>query len=128
VHLIDTSAWNRLGHGPALERFEELVEADEAAICTVVRLEVLNGAHGKALVRETTDALDGLEHLDLDHVITDRALEVQRTLLGRRGRRPKAADYLIAATAELHEAVVLHHDADFDAIAAVTGQLVERIP
>jgi hypothetical protein len=28
---IDMSAWNRLGHDPARARFEELVEADEAA-------------------------------------------------------------------------------------------------
>jgi hypothetical protein len=31
-------------------------------------------------------------------------------------------DLLVAATAEVHGATVLHHDRDFERIAAVTGQ------
>jgi predicted nucleic acid-binding protein len=52
----------------------------------------------------------------------DRAMEVQH-LLARRGRhRLPLPDLAIAATAELHGATVLHHDHDYDVIAAVTGQ------
>jgi predicted nucleic acid-binding protein len=36
-------------------------------------------------------------------------------------------DLLIAATAELHGLTVLHHDKDFELIADVTGQSVERL-
>jgi len=32
------------------------------------------------------------------------------------------ADLLIAATAERHQATVLHYDGDFDMIASITGQ------
>jgi predicted nucleic acid-binding protein len=37
------------------------------------------------------------------------------------------ADLLIAAAAEGRELAVLHYDADFDRIAAVTGQRVEWV-
>jgi predicted nucleic acid-binding protein len=36
-------------------------------------------------------------------------------------------DLLIAATAELAGLTVLHHDKDFDIIADVTGQQLERL-
>jgi predicted nucleic acid-binding protein len=36
-------------------------------------------------------------------------------------------DLTIAATAEQHGATVLHYDADFDRIAAVTGQPAEWV-
>jgi hypothetical protein len=40
----------------------------------------------------------------------------------RRGAGP--VDLVVAATAELHGLTLLHHDHDFDIIAAVTGQTV----
>ena len=60
--------------------------------------------------------------------IEDRAVEVQ-SLLAARGqhRAPSIPDVLIAATAELAELTVLHVDKDFDLIADVTGQPVERL-
>jgi len=36
-------------------------------------------------------------------------------------------DLLIAAAAETNDLAVLHYDADFDRIAAVTGQSVEWV-
>ncbi|WP_293699060.1 PIN domain nuclease [uncultured Agrococcus sp.] len=57
-----------------------------------------------------------------------RALEVQR-LLARRGthRGPGPADLLIAAAAEETGLTVLHVDKDFELIAEVTGQPMERL-
>jgi predicted nucleic acid-binding protein len=51
------------------------------------------------------------------------------TLLADRGhhRGPSVPDLLIAATAELHGLTVLHVDKDFELIAEVTGQPVERL-
>ena len=56
------------------------------------------------------------------------AVEVQQ-LLADRGhhRAPAVPDLLIAATAELAGLTVLHHDKDFDIIADVTGQQLERL-
>jgi predicted nucleic acid-binding protein len=60
--------------------------------------------------------------------IEDRAVEVL-TLLADRGqhRAPSIPDLIIAATAELAGLTVLHLDKDFDVIADVTGQPVERL-
>jgi predicted nucleic acid-binding protein len=58
----------------------------------------------------------------------DRAIEVLR-LLAERGqhRAPSIPDLLIAAAAETARLTVLHHDKDFELIAEVTGQPVERL-
>jgi predicted nucleic acid-binding protein len=64
----------------------------------------------------------------LTPAIEDRAVEVQ-TLLADRGhqRGPAVPDLLIAATAELADLTVLHLDKDFDLIAEITGQPMERL-
>jgi len=64
----------------------------------------------------------------LTPAIEDRAVEVQR-LLAERGqhRAPSIPDLLIAATAELAGRTVLHVDKDFELIAELTGQAVERL-
>jgi predicted nucleic acid-binding protein len=42
-------------------------------------------------------------------------------------RRSRLPDLIIAATAELAGATVLHYDADYDRITAVTGQSMEWV-
>lgn len=60
--------------------------------------------------------------------IEDRALEVQSTLAERgQHRAPSIPDLLIAATAELADLTVLHLDKEFELIAELTGQPVERL-
>ena len=58
----------------------------------------------------------------------DRAMEIHREL-ARRGqhRHFRLPVLIIAATAELAGATVLHYDADYDRIAAVTGQPTEWV-
>lgn len=58
----------------------------------------------------------------------NRAIEVQ-ILLAERGqhRAPSIPDLVVAATAELAGLTVLHLDKDFDLIAEITGQGVERL-
>jgi predicted nucleic acid-binding protein len=67
-----------------------------------------------------------VEHLT--PAIEDRALEVL-ALLADRGqhRAPSIPDLIIAATAELAGLTVLHLDKDFDIIAQITGQPIERL-
>ena len=64
----------------------------------------------------------------LTPAIEDRAVEVQ-ALLADQGqhRAPSLPDLIIAATAELTGLTVLHLDKDFDLIAEVTGQPMERL-
>jgi hypothetical protein len=58
----------------------------------------------------------------------DRAVQVQG-LLAERGhhRAVKVPDLLVAAAGEFADLTVLHVDKDFDLIAGVTGQTVERL-
>jgi predicted nucleic acid-binding protein len=60
--------------------------------------------------------------------IENRAVEVL-TLLADRGqhRAPSIPDLIIAATAELAGLTVLHLDKDFEVIADITGQPLERL-
>ena len=48
------------------------------------------------------------------------------TLLADRGQH-RAPDLIIAATAELAGLTVLHLDKDFEIIASITGQPLERL-
>jgi len=60
--------------------------------------------------------------------IEDRSVEVQ-SILAERGQHRAASipDLLIGATAELADLTVLHVDKDFELIAQITGQPVERL-
>ena len=64
----------------------------------------------------------------LTPAIEDRAVDVL-TLLADRGqhRAPSIPDLIIAATAELTGLTILHLDKDFEVIARVTGQPIERL-
>jgi predicted nucleic acid-binding protein len=55
--------------------------------------------------------------------VYQRAAEVQEALTERAQHRCAGpVDLLVAATAELENLTVLHHDRDYETIARVTGQ------
>lgn len=56
-----------------------------------------------------------------------RALQVQHLLAQRSQRGRKIPDLLVAAAAEESNLTVLHYDADFDLISAVTGQQTQWV-
>lgn len=69
-----------------------------------------------------------LEWLPITDDVCARACEVQgRFAELNKHRSIPLPDLLIAAVAERHSATVLHYDADFDTIAAVTGQSTKWI-
>lgn len=58
--------------------------------------------------------------------IAQRAIDVQGLLAQHAQHRSVSIpDLLIAATAERFELTILHYDADYDRIAAITGQATE---
>lgn len=64
----------------------------------------------------------------LTPVIEDRAVDVLTLLAGRgHHRAPSLPDLLVAATAERSGLTVLHVDKDFELIAEVTHQPLERL-
>jgi predicted nucleic acid-binding protein len=73
--------------------------------------------------------IEALEVFELVETTSDhlrRARQVQRLLAAEHQRGRTVPDLLIAAAAEARNLSVLHYDADFDRIAAVTGQACER--
>ncbi len=65
---------------------------------------------------------------DLTAAAEERAVEVQTLLVGQgHHRAPSVADLLLAAIAELEGLTILHVDKDFELIAELTGQPVERL-
>jgi predicted nucleic acid-binding protein len=128
--LIDRSAFSRLHLASDAAEWANRVQRGLVRISTVTRLEVGYSARSlsdyRALFTEAPIASMPVEYLTPR--IEDRAVELQGLLVERgQHRAPSVPDLLIAATAELAELVVLHLDKDFDMIADVTGQLVERL-
>lgn len=128
--LIDKSAFARLHLASDAAEWANRVQRGLVRISTVTRLEIGYSARSlpdyRALFTEPPIASMPVEYLTPK--IEDRAVELQ-SLLVERGlhRAPSVPDLLIAATAELAELVVLHHDKDFELIADITGQRVERL-
>jgi predicted nucleic acid-binding protein len=128
--LIDKSALVRLARSPDAPEWAGRIERGLVRVCTVTRLEVGFSARSGKDVR-TGHERPPLSHMPVEYLtpaIEDRAVEVQ-VALGDRGQHRAASipDLLIAATAELAQLTVLHDDKDFDLIANVTGQPVERL-
>ena len=128
--LIDKSALARLASSPDAAEWATRIERGLVRITTVTRLEVGYSARSGQDLR-TGFAQPPLASMPVEYMtpaIEDRAAEVL-TLLADRGqhRAPSVPDLIIAATAELAGLTVLHLDKDFDVIADVTGQPVERL-
>jgi hypothetical protein len=128
--LIDKSALVRLGASPDAAQWADRIERGLVRIATVTRLEVgyaaRSGQELRAGLRRPPLASMPAEYLT--PAIEDRAVEVL-ALLADRGqhRAPSLPDVIIAATAELAALTVLHLDEDFEIIADLTGQAVERL-
>ncbi|HEY5261035.1 MAG TPA: PIN domain nuclease [Solirubrobacteraceae bacterium] len=122
THVVDSSVLTRLGRAPIREVIEPMVERGELARAGVSDLEVGYSARSAAEWDQLAEALEVFELVvtTTDHV--RRARQVQRLLASKHQRGRKIPDLLIAAAAEARNLSVLHYDANFDRIAAVTGQ------
>jgi len=130
VWSVDTSAWHHSSDLIVASRWRTALEADRVAICDQVRLEILFSARSAEDYDALAEELGGLRMIRTDATAFQRALDVQQRLAwagGLHHRSVKIADLLIAAASEAAGAVVWHYDADFDRIAAVTGQPTEWI-
>ena len=128
--LIDKSALVRLPASPDAAEWAGRLERGLVRIATVTRLEVgysaRSGPELRAGLRQAPMSSMPAEYLT--PAIEDRAVEIL-ALLADRGqhRAPSIPDLIIAATAELAGLTILHLDRDFEVIAAVTGQALERL-
>ena len=122
-YLADTSVFARLSKAPVARVFGPLAAGGEIALCSAVTFELGFAARSAAdytqlIVRLA--AFDSVPTTEADH---RRSLDVQRDLAAQGQHRAiSLVDALVAAVAEVHDLTVLHYDADFGIISAVTGQ------
>ncbi len=129
VYLADTSIYVlRLRHPIVRDRFDQLLTEGRLAACQMTALEYLNNAPDPDGYEVLWHALMRQRWIEVTSAAMDRALEVHRELARiSQHRHFRLPDLIIAATAELVGATVLHYDADYDRIAAVTRQPVEWV-
>jgi Predicted nucleic acid-binding protein, contains PIN domain len=129
VYLADTSVYVlQARHAQVRKRFETLLAEGRLAACQMTALEYLNNAPDPAGYETLWRALHGHRWVDVTSQVMDRALAVHRQLaVVSQHRHFRLPDLIIAATAEQHGATVLHYDADYDRISAITGQPTEWV-
>ncbi len=126
--LIDKSALHRIN--AASDEWLSRIQRGLVRVSTVTLLEIgfstRNGPDHRGTLGEPPMSSMTIEHIT--PAIEARAVEI-KMLLADRGqhRAPSIPDLLIAATAELARLTVLHVDKDFDLIAAITDQPIERL-
>ncbi|WP_433166822.1 PIN domain-containing protein [Kribbella sp. CA-247076] len=124
LYLVDTSAQARSKHPAVRAIIAGLIVDRAAATCVTVDLEAGYSGRNHQDVKAIADRRRSLYvNLPMTESVAERAREVQLRMAARAQHRAAGVvDVLTAAVAEQHGAVVLHYDADFEHIAAVTGQ------
>lgn len=128
--VADKSALVRLADSPDAAEWAGRIQRGLVRITVVTRLEIgfsaRTGEEFRSAWRRPPLSAMPVEHLT--PAIEDRAVEVQAMLADRgQHRAPSIPDLLVAAAGELAQSSVLHLDKDFDLIATITGQAVERL-
>ena len=128
--LVDASALAVIPRSLDVDLWGSRIQRGLVHISTVTRLEVAFTARNGSDLRRllTTSPMSALITESVTPIIEDRALEVMG-LLADRGQHRAASipDLLVAATAESENLIVLHRDKDFELIAEITGQPLDRI-
>jgi predicted nucleic acid-binding protein len=125
--VTDTSAWIeyfRATGSPAAVEVRRLLtdHADQVVMCEPIAMAILSGARDDDKFAMLEQLVNGLPSLAIDDAVDFRAAAaIYRS--GRRGGRTIRSlnDCLIAALAIRRGARVIHRDADYDVIAAVTS-------
>jgi len=117
--LVDTSAWIdalRKDGDPEIRTAVRSVTAEgRAVLCDTVRVELWNGASGRAEQKLLRELERNLECLPTTPEVWETALDLARSCR-RQGLTLPATDLVIAACAYHHEVSLLHHDGHFDQI------------
>jgi predicted nucleic acid-binding protein len=126
--LVDKSALARMPLEPVRRRLAPIIEAGEAATCSIVDLEVLYSVrsfeeHERTRRRRSL----AYEKVPLSEDVFERAMAVQGELAKSGRHRVPIPDLLVAAAAEKGGLTVLHYDSDYDTIGDITGQPTEWV-
>ncbi|MFT4288536.1 PIN domain nuclease [Nocardioides sp.] len=127
MQLVDTSAWiDYLRNAPtrATDEVTRLVEDDQSQVvmCDPVAMELLSGPTRPHALREMEELVERIPSLP---IVPDEDFRNAAALFRaarQMGVTPRnQVDCLIAAIAMRHDVEVVHKDADFEALAEVTG-------
>jgi len=128
--LIDKSALERLGRCEDPDTWTGRIERGLVHVSTVTLLEAGYSARSAEDLGKILNAppIASMPVAYLTPAIEDRAVQVL-TMLAQRGqhRAPSLPDIMVAAAAEWSGLTLLHLDKDFELIAAVTQQPIERL-
>jgi predicted nucleic acid-binding protein len=128
--LIDKSALVRLGESRNIDQWSNRIDHGQVHITTVTLLEVGFSARTAKGLRANLQQppVSSMPIENSSPAIERRAVALQNLLaVGGQHRALSVPDLLIAATAELASLIVLHLDKDFELIADLTGQPLERL-
>lgn len=128
--LVDRSALVRLGGAVNRDEWLDRLDRGLLHLATVTLLETGWSARSGQELRNAYQEppLSLMSHVFAPPRAELRALEVQQLLADQGHHRgPGPSDLLLAASAELEGLTVLHVDRDYDLVAAITGQPVERL-
>lgn len=125
--LIDTSAWieffRATGSAAAVEVRRLLsTEPDQLVMCEPVAMEILSGAVDDNTFTKLERLVNGLPALKVDNAVDFRSAAAIYRSARRAGQTIRSInDCLIAALSIRHGASIVHQDADFETIAAITS-------
>jgi predicted nucleic acid-binding protein len=122
LFLLDKSAHELARRDLAARRvFETLAITGVLATCAIVELEILYSARNPAdHARLKTYLHEQCVWLETSDDMLTAAVDLQEDLLAAGMHRKPIPDLIIACVARHHDAVLVHHDRDFDDIAAAT--------
>ena len=113
--LVDTSAWIEFfrGRGEMADRVDDLIDADEGALCGPVITELRRGLRSTSERARVLPLLAACRSLDQPSRLWEEAGELG-FFLGRRGTTVKTLDLLVAVHALAHGVPLLTVDADVE--------------
>ena len=127
-YLADTSVFARLSKPSVAAAFAPMAVEGRVGLCPPVVFELGCSARNHEDYVALTDRLRAFAAVPVTDADHRRALEVQEALsAGGQLRALSLVDALLAAVAEARQLTIVHYDADFERVAAVTGQPHEWI-
>lgn len=119
--LVDTSVWIDFFRGntlPYVQRLEQWIEQGEnIVLCGVILTEILQGIREESSYQRTRCYLAVLRLLPMTKDVFVEAAQIYRALRAQGITVRKPIDCMIAATALVYKAALLHNDHDFLLIA-----------
>jgi predicted nucleic acid-binding protein len=128
LFLVDTSAWIlalRKDFLPSVkDRIAYLLKENSIITSGMIKLELLGGTKAEKEFQRLKTRLDALEMVEMNTSLLERAYDLAFSLR-RRGITVPYTDILIAASALMMDATVVHADSHFDLMGPHCGLKVE---